>query len=509
MIMICTLASRLLGVVRISLISNIFGATGTADIINFTFNIPNNLRKMLAEGALSSAFIPVLSKAIVEDKANKTKRSSQLIQQMVTIQTMIFIPLGVLVLLFSEQIIQFLSAFDNEEMIHLSSLMLRYFMIYLFFISMIAIINSVLNCHNVFTIVAASPLCFSVAVISSLWFLSERFGAMSFIIGVIAGGILQFLVILPAYYHLGYRLSFTHSLSGEYIHQVLISWLPVIITSSIAIVNQQVAYFFASGLQEGSVTAFTNSIIFWQLPYGLFFNSVATVYFPRMSNSYHSKDLHTFTVQVGQGIERLLIFLLPSTILLISLRNELVASILYRGAYTLEDTILTARSVSMFSIGLVAIALYNFLLRLCYSANKFRVTIISSLIVTSVDIVLSILFVHNGSDVSYLALANSVSFVCGLIFLTIYTKKQTMIPLYPGKLLRRIGYLLLLNLPLLFIAVFYDTLKYDWWASGRIMHTFVMTTCLSLGYGGVTLIMYRLGHVEILTKKTAVKNHSR
>ena len=73
-VMICTLGSRLLGFIRIAFINAFFGASGTADVLHAVFSIPNNLRKLTAEGALSSAFIPELSRAIMDDKSGKRSK---------------------------------------------------------------------------------------------------------------------------------------------------------------------------------------------------------------------------------------------------------------------------------------------------------------------------------------------------------------------------------------------------------------------------------------------------
>ena len=108
--MACTLLSRLLGFVRIAVIGALFGASGTADVWNAVFTIPNNLRKLMAEGALSSAFIPSLSASLVEDTS---RREARLItRKIITLQLIILLPLVVLCALFSRQIVGVLSLSD-------------------------------------------------------------------------------------------------------------------------------------------------------------------------------------------------------------------------------------------------------------------------------------------------------------------------------------------------------------------------------------------------------------
>lgn len=509
-IMICTMISRILGIVRVSLISSIFGATGIADVINFTFNIPNNLRKMLAEGALSSAFIPMLSKAIIDDTEESTAYSKRLVREMITVQILIFIPVILLTLLFSEQIIGFLSSFQDQGKLDLSAMLLRFFIFYLLMISCIAIINAALNCNRIFFITAFAPLLFSVSVIVSLKLFAGSLGALAMVIGVLSGGLLQLAFVLPAFYRIGYRLSPVLRFSTPYIKRVMLYWIPVMATSTIAIINQQFAYFFASGLQEGSITAFSNSIIFWQLPYGLFFNSVATVYFPIMSRSYHEGDMDKLSLQVEHGIEHLLIFLIPSTLLLLVLSNEFVSVILFRGAYTLENTILTARTVRMFSVGLLFVAVYNYMLRFFYSTNQFKITILSSSIVAAADIIISVLVIRAGLDVSYLALANSLSFLLGVVFLLLYMKQKTSNAIRLLHILKRTGYILLLNVPLILGLYIYKSLDFTWWQQGSSLLYLLATCGISLFFGLVIIAMYKIGHIEIvsiLLHKKGYNNH--
>ena len=95
-VMTATMFSRVLGFVKIALISHLFGATGKADVFNFVFDIPNNLRKLMAEGALSSAFIPTLSQSI----AAKDGSDKRLVRTLLTFQVLILVPLCILAVIF-------------------------------------------------------------------------------------------------------------------------------------------------------------------------------------------------------------------------------------------------------------------------------------------------------------------------------------------------------------------------------------------------------------------------
>ncbi|MDA3941214.1 MAG: murein biosynthesis integral membrane protein MurJ, partial [Spirochaetia bacterium] len=100
-VMGATFLSRILGFLRTAVISYIFGASGTADVINLTFAIPNNLRKLMAEGALSAAFIPVITETIEKDKINKSKLSQKVFSNLLGFQLIIILPVSVLAIIFA------------------------------------------------------------------------------------------------------------------------------------------------------------------------------------------------------------------------------------------------------------------------------------------------------------------------------------------------------------------------------------------------------------------------
>ena len=165
-VMACTMASRLLGFVRIALIAGIFGAGGKADILNLTFAVPNNLRKLLAEGALSSAFIPVLSESLVRDPSGATGRRT--VRNITAIQLIVLIPLIGLAVVFARPLIaRVLTELTDPAQVLLAAKLLRYFIVYLLLISIAAVLMAVLNTHGHFFVPAATPLLFSLCVIGA------------------------------------------------------------------------------------------------------------------------------------------------------------------------------------------------------------------------------------------------------------------------------------------------------------------------------------------------------
>lgn len=502
-VMLSTLASRILGIIRISLVSRIYGAGVASDVINFSFNIPNNLRKLLAEGALSSSFIPSLKTCSADDSKYGRSYSRQFVRQLVSWQLLIIIPLCLLLFVFAAPITSFLSDFTTTEATGLSSRLLQFFTLYILMIALIATMSSVLNSRDRFVATSLSPLLFSICIIVSILLLSESMGIYAFVVGVLSGGALQLLLLMSPFRSQGFSLLPTGSLRSVYISQCARSYLPVLLSSSVAMITQQVSFYLASTMSSGSVTAFSNAIIFYQLPYGLFFNSVATVFFPKMSEYHATGQRQKAEKLIMEGIRQLLFFLVPSMVLLLFLSEEFAASILLKGAYTLENTLLAAKTTRMYALGLVPVALYSFLLRYCYASGRYGLTLRSTVLISIIDITFCIGATCLGADVSYLALANTIAFLIALNYIMLALRGSDGLTILP--ILSQSLSFLLRSLPLCLFLLVYSRLFPFWWSSGVSLANILFCILISLFSGGVVLASYRMTGVDVKEVLTGLR----
>lgn len=424
-VMSSTFISRILGFLRTAVITALFGATGQADIINVTFAVPNNLRKLLAEGALSSAFIPVISEAIVqEDKQGD--RSRVLVRHLIGFQILIIVPICILSILFARPLIEHVfTQFSDPAQIELSTGLFRYFINYVLFISVSAVMIGVLNSHSRFFIPAITPIIFSVAVISSLLLFYHRLGVYSMALGVLIGGAGQIIFQYPLFKKMGYRLlpSFRFMLNPDF-KRIMRQWLPVLATSSVFTINQQVAFILASGLETGSASALSYALVFWQLPFGIFSASITTVLFPKMSRQVSSDDTAGLRQSVQYGIRFLLVLLVPSAVVMGTLGREIISIAIQRGMFQAGDTQLTALVLTGYCWGLFSVGAFNFLQRYFYSSKQYAFPFYVAAAVSVLDITLSIILKETPLRVTGLAIANSISFSLGFIVLVLYTHRQ-------------------------------------------------------------------------------------
>ncbi len=418
-VMVCTFGSRILGFVRTAVISAIFGAGGKADVINATFAVPNNLRKLLAEGALSSAFIPVLSETIVQE-SDRRERSSRLVRTLISFQLLILVPFTILAVIFAEPLVKHvITQFTDPDQIALAVDLFRFFIVYLVLISISSVLMALLNSHDRFFIPAFTPVFFSISVISSILLLHRQMGAFSMAVGVLFGGLGQILFQIPESRRLGYSFKPLLMFRDEDFRKIVNRWLPVLATSSIFTINQQVAFILASGLETGSVSALSYALVFWQLPFGIFSASVTTVLFPKMSRQAGNDDKEGLKDSVQYGLRFLFVLLVPSALFLSFFGLETVSMALQRGKFTADNTLMTASVLTGYCWGLFSVGAFTFLQRFFYSIRNYRLPFIVAALVAAVDITLSIILKETALGVSGLSIANSVSFTLGTVLLLI------------------------------------------------------------------------------------------
>jgi putative peptidoglycan lipid II flippase len=491
--MLCTLASRVLGIVRARVLGSVFGASGTADVINFTFNIPNNFRKIFAEGAINASIIPYFSRLI---ESEDTKAPKRLFALLCTYQTLILLPLVLVSYLYGEPLLAFFSDFDAGQLT-LGARLLPFFMAYLLTISVGSIFNGLLHCHKSFFHSHAAPLLFSFSVIFGVQFMHPYFGAMSMAYSALAGGVLQGTYSYLVVRRYGYRLKVAFDTRGTAFNPLMKSWVQMVFSSIIVVIAQMVAFWFASSLSEGSVTAFSNSLIFWQAPYGIFFNAIVAVSFPLMCRAYGLGRHDELQKISREALINLLTFLLPSTILLFAISKESVSAVLQTGNYTLADAENTAHILRYYLLGMTAAAWFNLLQRIGYSAERHKTMTVVTAFMSILDIALMWLFIRFGFGIIALPLASIFSF--SLCFMLLAYILRDLYPLFTDKaLFKGVLRVLVANIPLLALSILYSFLDMSWYESGSTLANLAMVVFLGSVGVALTILSYTIANIPFL-----------
>lgn len=496
LLMLCTLGSRMLGFVRVALINRFFGATAQGDVFHAIFVIPNTFRRLFAEGALSSSFIPVLSQTLIHDDSGK--RSAAVVKNVITLQLLFLVPFSILSYMFPDFFTDIFTDFSDEQTFDMASTLYRYFIHYLLLISVSAILMAVLNAHREFIIPGITPLVFSIAVIASILLFRKELGIYSTIIGVLAGGLFQLLFQYPFFHSLGYRLALSFNLKNPDFRDMLKSLVPIIATASIFSLNQIIANRFASSLEVGSPTQLQTGLIFFQLPYGVFFASVATVLFPKMARQHARNDVEGLRDTIQYGLRFLFALLIPSTILCVLLGKWAIAVAFQDGKFQLNDTIAASFVLSSYAAGLFSTGAYNFLQRFCYASKTFKVLLGIAAAILVVDVAFSLLLM-DVFGVSGLAIANTIAFSLGAVLLVWYVRLKLK-RIHGKKILLSFVKILFANMPMIIIVSIFLNITGGLWKNGSSPVNWLLIIGIGLLSIAVLAISYYLFNIDFITK---------
>jgi putative peptidoglycan lipid II flippase len=505
LVMGCTLLSRMLGFVRLIFFTTFFSAA-SADVINLAFSIPNNLRKLLAEGALSSAFIPVLSESLV--RAPDGSEARPLVSSIINFQILIIAPICILGVIFSDSVVRLLADFDNPEQIEAASRLFKLVVNYLLLISVSAVLMGVLNAHRKFVVPAIAPILFSVAVILAITFLRGTFDVYAMALGVLCGGAAQIAVQYPLFHRLGYRFRFRTYFGNTEFKKIMVRWLPILATSSVFVVTQQIAIKFASGIEEGSITAVSIALTFFQLPFGIFSASITNVLFPRMSSQAARKDFSGLVDSMRYGIRFLTAVLVPSGVFLCLMATQLISVGFLKGEFSMANVLLASPVLVYYSVGLLSVGMFTFLQRAFYSLGEYRVPFAIAVVVATVDIILSLWLKETRLRTGGIALANSIAFSLGTVLLLAVMRKR-LGPLGGRKILITAIKVALSSTSAAAALLLFNRYIGHWWEAGRTVTGFLLIFAAAGIFSVIILGAFKISRVEMLdVLKTRIRRQS-
>lgn len=488
---ICTSLSRILGFLRVAVVGAVFGATGVADVLNAVFMIPNNLRKLLAEGALSSALIPELARAVQQQEAGQPSDPRSLVRRLLTLLVTAVTILVVAAAVLAQPVVGALLEFPEPWKMELAAELFRLVFPYLLLVSISSVLMAALNCHDVFVAPALAPLLFSVNVIGAIVLFHRHWGLMAAGVGILAGGIGGVAGQLPAFLRRGYDLRPDFRWRGDArVRRIVRQWIPVVASASVFAVIQQVAIVFASGLEDGSTSALANAVVFWQLPFGIFSVSVITAHFPRMSRFAAAGDRAALARSFADGLMMIVDLLLPPALFYLFFGEAVIRVALERMTFTPAGTTLAAGVLAGYAAGLVGAGAFTFAQRYFFAARDYRTPFLGALLIAAIDVPLALLLKETPLRVAGLAVANSAAFSAGAALLLVIARRR-MPELRSARLLPHTARTLAANAALALLLWAAAGAAQTWWQPGSTWRNALLTTALGGGAAGFVLALYR------------------
>ena len=349
-----TVVSRILGFVRDAVFAWLFGARMASDAFQVAFRIPNILRRLVGEGAMTAAFIPVF----VEERQRSAEHAWAMTNAVITLLSVLLIGISVGGVLLTPFLIRLIAPGFHAipEKFELTVYLTRITFPYIFFISLTALTMGILNALHHFLTPALGPAMLNLALIAcALWLgphLQTPIVGQS--IGVILGGIAQLLFQTPALLKHGYRYRVSFDYHNPAVRKICLLILPAFFGLAVTQITIFINTFFASLLSEGSISYLYYADRIVEFPLGIFGIAVATAVLPTMSAQTAKGDYAQLVETLSFALRLVLFITIPSTVGLIVLRAPIVALLFERGEFTGRDTIATAQAVFCYAVGLAA-----------------------------------------------------------------------------------------------------------------------------------------------------------
>ncbi|HKE05730.1 MAG TPA: murein biosynthesis integral membrane protein MurJ [Blastocatellia bacterium] len=407
---VAVMGSRLLGLVREQVFSSFFGAGFANVAFQIAFRIPNLLRDLFAEGALSAAFVSTFSHTLTKNGEREAFRLANLVNNGLIIALSIIVIAGII---FSPEIVAVLirdvpiEPARAQLMTELAVKMTRILFPFLLMVSLAAVAMGVLNTKGRFGVPASASTMFNVGSIigglacayllapeyitntaTSLLYrqrpVRDDLGAANAIIGMaigtLIGGMLQWLIQVPSLRAVGYRWRPIVSFRDSGVRQVMRMMTPAIIGSAALQVNVVVNTVFATSVAEGAVVWLGNAFRLIYLPIGIFGVAISTATLPVTSRAAALENLDEFRRTLSSSLRLTLLLTIPSAVGLIVLSRPIIAMIYQYGRFTAFDTDQTAKALAYYAIGLTAYSTVRVLAPSFYALRETRIPMLASLV---------------------------------------------------------------------------------------------------------------------------------
>lgn len=402
---VAVLASRVLGLVRESVFAAMFGAGTFLDALVAAFQIPNLLRDLFAEGALSTAFTTTFAKTRSQEGPQQASLLAHLVLSSVLLVGTMICFIGIL----ATPAIVHVTNFGFHQVpgkFELTVRLTRILFPFLLLVSLASVIMGMLNAQMVFGIPASASSAFNVVSVAAgvmlayLWeappdwrhpqFTSRALYGVSF--GVLLGGAAQLGIQLPSLWRTGYRWRWRLDFRHPGLRQVWALMWPSVMAGAAVQVNVLVNGMFASQI-DGARSWLYCAFRLMQFPIGLFGVAIATVTLPRVACLHARADLEAFGRTVQQALRLALFLTLPAAAGLFALAPTIIGVIYEHGRFTPRDTALTAAALRAYSMGLPGYAAIKVLVPCFYALHLPRTPLKVSLIGVSLNLGLNFLLV--------------------------------------------------------------------------------------------------------------------
>ena len=420
LIAVASLLSRVLGFLREALISGFFGKTYVTDAYIAGFVVPDLFYNLLVVGALSSAFIPVLSGYIAEEKRKEAWYVASTVMNLVVVILSI---ITLLALIFAPEIIALYIPDAPIKTKELATDIMRILLFQPILLSLSGFSMGILNSLKIFGPSAVGSVVYVLCVVVFGTFLKPFIGIKGFAIGVLIGAMGNFLIQIPALRKVGFHYTFTLDFKHPGVRRIAVLAFPIILSFGLGQIPVVVYQNLASALPAGSLSSFMYAYRLQQLPIGIFAYSVGLAIFPTLTEAISLNRWQVFRDSFSLALRSIMFVTIPISVGMMVLAKPLISVVFQHGVFTYQDTLATVSPLVFFAFGIVEQSASVILPRTFYALQDTWTPVLLSGITLLVNIVLMNVLVKPLAQ-GGLALAISLSGIVNMILLLYFLKRK-------------------------------------------------------------------------------------
>ena len=415
--------SRVLGLAREIVAANYFGARGPINAFTIAFQIPNLVRALVADAALSSAFVPVFSELLEKGERARAWRVAS------TVFWLFLLIVGGLTALFvlaAPLLMPPLTDAYDDLAVTLSQILFPIVVL----IGLFGIVTGILNSYDQFSIPALTPVFWNLAIIVGLVVGvpqadTDESKLYVYAGSIVVGTLIQFLLPLPWLRGLDGRLRLALDWRDPAVRQVFKLMGPVMLGLGLINVNAVIGTVVAAKWIDPTIApnAIDKAFRIYMLPQGMFSVAVATILFPSLARLAARGDVDGFRDTVSRGLRQINFLLLPAAAVSIVLAEPIVRLLYERGAFDPDETTVVAQCLAAFSIGLAFNGMMLMLNRGFFSLQRPWIPTLAALAVLALNVALYVAFERVGAW--GIPFAISLANIAGVVLLVIALRRRT------------------------------------------------------------------------------------
>lgn len=415
-----SLISKLLGVIRTNRFADVFGADIASDAYFAAFQIPDFMYNMVILGAISAAFIPMLSEYVTKEKMQDAwAYTSNFLNFILAIA---FI-LSCVTYIFAPEIIRFLYFGFSPETQQLTIELTRIMLIAPIFFGISGIFGGIQNVYESFFWYSLAPIVYNASIIVGIIFFAPEYGIQGVAYGVVIGAFLHMAIQIPAMYHHGFVWKPIFALGRSDLKETLFLSFPRIFSLAIHQIGLIAEGIIAATLTFGSLTMLRYAQDIQYFPIGIIGFSFAISSFGAMSKLTAQKEYEKLSKLIKTSIDSVLFLVIPASFGLFVLKNEITQALLQFGAFDATATATTASVLGWLCLNLFALSIIPIITRIFYAFKNTLIPFIAGSGALTLGIALGIILSQNHGVIG-LAQANVIATLLQLILLFFWVQHK-------------------------------------------------------------------------------------